>query len=247
MGNKLYISDLHFSHKNIIKYDNRPYFTVSEMNKDLIEKWNNKVKDDDIVYILGDISWDTVENTIYIFQQLKGNKVLIKGNHDTNKLCRALREEHLIESSYDYLEINDNGKFIIMSHYFIPFWNGQFRSSIHLYGHVHNTHQWNIAESWLKEARALQDIPMNAFNVGCMMPWMEYEPKTLGEISMGYKRWSAVRNFENKLAEDELDNVEIALNELNIKTRNDNGQFRNTDEILKEVVSKWNPKHEIIS
>ena len=75
MGNKLYISDLHFSHKNAIKYDNRPYFTVSEMNKDLIERWNNKVKNDDTVYILGDISWDTVENTIDIFQQLKGNKI----------------------------------------------------------------------------------------------------------------------------------------------------------------------------
>lgn len=217
------------------------------MNKDLIEKWNDKVKDDDTVYILGDISWDTVENTVDIFQQLKGNKILIKGNHDTNKLCRALKEEHLIESSYDYLEINDNGKFVIMSHYFIPFWNGQFRNSIHLYGHVHNTHQWNITESWLKEARALQDIPMNAFNVGCMMSWMEYEPKTLNEISMGYKRWSAVRNFENKLAKNKLDNVEIALNELNIKTRDVNGQFRNTDGILTEVVSKWNLKHETIN
>lgn len=163
------------------------------MNKDLIERWNNKVKNDDTVYILGDISWDTVENTIDIFQQLKGNKILIKGNHDTNKLCRVLKEQHLIESSYDYLEINDNGKFVIMSHYFIPFWNGQFRNSIHLYGHVHNTHQWNIAESWLKEARALQDIPMNAFNVGCMMPWMNYEPKTLSEIIDGYNKWQ--RNF----------------------------------------------------
>lgn len=226
MGNKLYISDLHFSHKNVIKYDNRPYFTVSEMNKDLIEKWNNKVKDDDTVYILGDISWDTVENTVDIFQQLKGNKILIKGNHDTNKLCRVLKEQHLIESSYDYLEINDNGKFVIMSHYFIPFWNGQFRNSIHLYGHVHNTHQWNIAESWLKEARALQDIPMNAFNVGCMMSWMEYEPKTLNEISMGYKRWSAVRNFENKLAEG----------------TNMSSEFK------KEYECLWgNPKHETIN
>ena len=188
MGNKLYISDLHFSHKNIIKYDNRPYFTVSEMNKDLIERWNNKVKNDDTVYILGDISWDTVENTIDIFQQLKGNKILIKGNHDTNKLCRVLKEQHLIESSYDYLEINDNGKFIIMSHYFIPFWNGQFRNSIHLYGHVHNSWEWKLMEQVKKEMNTFYDTPCEMYNVGCMLPYMDYTPRTLDEIILNSKK-----------------------------------------------------------
>lgn len=194
MNQKLFISDLHFSHKNIIRYDNRPYFTVTEMNKDLITKWNNKVDDTDIVYILGDISWDTPQNTIEIFKQLKGSKIVIKGNHDSAVILRKMQRENCIDyfSDYDKTVVLDNHnqqQTIIMSHWFIPFWDRQFQNSIHLYGHVHNSHQWNMAESWIEEARQLQAIPMEAYNVGCMMPWINFEPKTHEEIKEGYQQW----------------------------------------------------------
>ena len=53
----MYISDLHFGHANIIKIDKRPFSDVEEMNQKMIENWNNKVKSDDWVYILGDFCW----------------------------------------------------------------------------------------------------------------------------------------------------------------------------------------------
>ena len=53
---------------------------------------------------------------------------------------------------------------------------------IHLYGHVHNSHQYNYCLSIEKELRQLQDIPMRMFNVGCMMTYMNYMPRTLNEI-----------------------------------------------------------------
>ena len=52
-----YIADMHFGHKNIIRYDNRPFGSVEEMDKALIQLWNETVGSDDIVYILGDFSW----------------------------------------------------------------------------------------------------------------------------------------------------------------------------------------------
>lgn len=182
MSKNFYISDLHFGHFNIIKYDNRPFKNANQMDKILIENWNNAVSNNDTVYILGDISWHNNEDTVKIFQSLNGHKVLIKGNHD--KLSQPLAK--CFDKICDYLEINDGTNRIIMSHYPILFWNGQFRDTVHLYGHVHNSHQWNMCESWLSEARQLQDIPMRMYNVGCMMGWINYTPCTLDEIIMGY-------------------------------------------------------------
>lgn len=181
-----FISDLHFGHFNIIRYDNRPFNSVDEMDKILIDNWNSVVSDDDTVYILGDISWHNEEKTVQIFQQLKGKKILIKGNHD--KVARGSDIYKCFDGVYDYYELYlDRKNKMIMSHYPIPFWNGQFRDTIHLYGHVHNSHQWNIMENWMNELRQLQDIPMRAYNVGCMMKWMNYTPRTLEEIIEGYK------------------------------------------------------------
>jgi calcineurin-like phosphoesterase family protein len=152
------------------------------MDKTLIENWNKAVFDNDMVYILGDISWYQSDQTVKIFEQLNGHKVLIKGNHD--KISPQLAK--CFDKICDYLEINDNNTRVVMSHYPMPFWNGQFRDSVHLYGHVHINHQWHIMESWMKEARALQDIPMRVYNVGCMLDYMNYTPRTLDEIIEGY-------------------------------------------------------------
>lgn len=59
-----------FFHKNILKYENRPYKDVEEMNKDLIENWNKKVNKDDEVYILGDISFGGIPETVELLKQL---------------------------------------------------------------------------------------------------------------------------------------------------------------------------------
>ena len=184
MSKIFYISDLHFGHFNIIRYDNRPFRTVEEMDNVLIKNWNKVVSNDDTVYILGDISWHDESKTVEIFKQLNGVKVLIKGNHDNIKRDSELAK--CFASIRDYAELYlDKKRKVIVSHYPIPFWNGQFRGAVHLYGHVHNSHQWNIFENWMNELRQLQDIPMRAYNVGCMMQWMGYIPRTLEEIIEG--------------------------------------------------------------
>lgn len=172
-----YISDLHFGHNNIIRYDNRPFKTVHEMEDVLTKNWNERVRPQDTVYILGDVSWirNGADNRA-ILNSLNGKKILIIGNHDQT----VLREcKDCFEQIKEYARINDDGQTVILFHYPIAFWDCQHFGSVHLYGHVHNSHQWNMYESWMAEGRALQALPMKAYNVGVMMNYMDYGPRTL--------------------------------------------------------------------
>ena len=155
------------------------------MDNTLIDNWNNAVSANDLVYVLGDISWYNDEKTAEIFKQLNGEKILVKGNHDHFKGAVL----NLFSECIDRTSVIDQGNYVVMDHFPCMFWDKQFYGSIHLYGHVHNSHQWNMTESWLAEARELQALPMEAINVGCMMPYMDYTPRTLEEIRAGYKEW----------------------------------------------------------
>nr|DAJ23365.1 MAG TPA: metallophosphatase domain protein [Caudoviricetes sp.] len=130
-------SDLHFGHKNIIKYENRPFKDIEEMDKAIIELWNKTVKKDDKIYILGDFSWYKGEKTNEILYKLNGNKFLIIGNHDKNFLDDKRFNKNLFEEICYYKEIKINKKKIVMFHYPIAEWNGQINGSIHLFGHIH--------------------------------------------------------------------------------------------------------------
>lgn len=80
--NTFFISDTHFYHHNIIKAGARPFASVEEMNQTIVARWNAKVKPSDRVYHLGDVAmWDN--NKLEIVRQLNGDKLLIRGNHDT--------------------------------------------------------------------------------------------------------------------------------------------------------------------
>jgi calcineurin-like phosphoesterase family protein len=100
MGNVFFTADLHFDHKNIIEYCQRPYKSVQEMNEALIANWNDVVNKGDEVYILGDFSLST-KNLPDIATQLNGHKYLIPGNHDSAHPMRskAQKERHKYEAA----------------------------------------------------------------------------------------------------------------------------------------------------
>ena len=172
-----YISDLHFGHKNVLRFDNRPFADADLMDKVLINNWNERVTEDDTVYVLGDAFWKNEEGSVSIMHRLNGHKHLIQGNHD--RVHGRLRFHW--ESITEYAEINDNGRYVILSHYPIMFYRNQHYGSIMLYGHVHNTREWKFVEKWKQEQWDM-GLPCRIINVGCMMPYMNYTPRTLDEI-----------------------------------------------------------------
>lgn len=166
-----YISDLHLGHANIIRLCNRPYSSIEEMDSDLIYRWNSTVNHDDDVYILGDLIYKS-DNPEEYLKQLIGKLHLIKGNHDTFLKNPVYRK--YFESIDAYKEISDNGRRVVLFHYPMVEWNGFFRNSIHLYGHIHN--------SINATSEIMSKIP-NCYNVGADL--LGFTPKTLSEIIGG--------------------------------------------------------------
>ena len=77
-----YTSDLHLGHAAIIKLCNRPFATVEEMDRNLIDSWNARVHRNDHIYIVGDLVYKSEEHASHYLDKLKGKKHLIMGNHD---------------------------------------------------------------------------------------------------------------------------------------------------------------------
>lgn len=177
-----FISDLHFGHTNCLAFDNRPFKTIEQHDELLVKFWNETVGVDDDVYILGDISWYGSSKTASIFRQLNGNKHLIKGNHDGGLLRNAELRDLFVEIK-DYKELDiGGGKSVVLCHYPIPCFKNHFYGWYHLYGHVHNSFEWNMMENVKNQMKDLYDKDCNMYNVGAMMSYINYTPRTLEEI-----------------------------------------------------------------
>lgn len=149
-------SDLHFGHRNIIKIGKgRPFSTIEEHDKALIDNWNSVVKPGDLVYVLGDVSIETtVEEIRKPLSQLQGQKILILGNHDRKRIHNQLRDENLWQAVYDYTTVKatmpDGVKvFFRLFHMPILEFDGAFKNYrckekyIHCYGHIHNANNYD--------------------------------------------------------------------------------------------------------
>lgn len=82
-------SDLHLDHTNIIRYCKRPFASTEEMNRVLLNNWNNVIRENDLVYFLGDLAYGRGSNsTDYWLKKLNGDIVFLKGNHDKSDSIR---------------------------------------------------------------------------------------------------------------------------------------------------------------
>lgn len=80
---RFFTADQHFWHENIIKYCDRPFGSISHMNKKIIRNYNYKVEPEDEVFFVGDFSLSSNKNNVErMVEKLNGTKHLILGNHD---------------------------------------------------------------------------------------------------------------------------------------------------------------------
>lgn len=159
---KIYFtSDLHLGHENIVSVCKRPFDSVDEMDKIIMEIWNNTVADDDTIFILGDFCWRMSSKAIYWYlTHLRGNKILILGNHDRGKFPETLK----VYDGFINIKIVDPDGMdgvekgyqrLTLCHYPMLSWYQSHRGAWQLFGHWHNT---KVTPQLLKDRAAEFEI-----------------------------------------------------------------------------------------
>lgn len=141
-----YTSDHHFNHKNIIKYCNRPFASVDEMNEVMIERWNEVVGPGDVVYHCGDFAFGSARDIAGVLERLNGAKFLVLGNHD--RKTKSGNASLGFSGVFDSLIVEDSGLFLAMNHR-PRFDNFTKPCDIYLYGHVHNNEVPDAPPNWV--------------------------------------------------------------------------------------------------
>lgn len=116
-----YISDTHFRDQSIFDKCKRPFESLQDMEETIIQNWNNRINDDDIVYVLGDLVKDDDISAIQIFNKLKAHKHLIFGNHD-HQILEDIKSSNLFETIKFIDLIFDGNRKVCICHYPLMDW-----------------------------------------------------------------------------------------------------------------------------
>jgi calcineurin-like phosphoesterase family protein len=162
-----FTSDTHFDHKNICSATTnwvgaedltRKFSSLDQMNDELVTSINNKVGQDDILFHLGDWSFNGFENIRKFRERINCKNVhLILGNHDHHIERNKENIQSIFSSVSQYLDLEvkwrpyhsklvaDSYTQFVLFHYPIASWNGMSDGVIHLHGHVHLSPQQRVA------------------------------------------------------------------------------------------------------
>jgi len=164
-----FIADTHFSHSNIIRYTNRPFKSIGEMDYVLIRNWNSRVKPEDIVFFLGDFCFKQMKDKTakYYIDQLNGQIIFISGNHDSNNGVKTCIHD---------ISIYLGGKHLLLVHR--PE-ESAYGYDLCLVGHVHDAWKFRTLKFRKYPAWDVCNVGIDAFG----------RPVTINEILDEYQIW----------------------------------------------------------
>ena len=137
-----FTADQHYGHKRIIEYCDRPFESIEEMDEVLITNHNAVVREDDVVFNLGDFALMPKYKVPEIIEQLNGKQIFLRGSHDKWMKGGA--------RTYPYvMELKHQGRFLVLCHYAMRTWAKSHFNTWQLYGHSHGKlapigKQWDI-------------------------------------------------------------------------------------------------------
>ncbi len=136
-----FTSDTHFGHQNILKFCERPFVSIEEMDNTIIERWNLKVGKDDIVFHLGDFAFAPNKRWQELISLLNGKIYLILGNHDITRWPGTYTMQLFDRVENQMMLKIDNKYKVYLNHFPFLCYDGTYRNpkdcTIQLHGHVH--------------------------------------------------------------------------------------------------------------
>ncbi|HEY0084717.1 MAG TPA: metallophosphoesterase family protein [Allosphingosinicella sp.] len=154
-----FTGDSHFGDHRTLNIWKRPFASTAAMDETLVAAWNAAVAAEDEVWHLGDVARKPAEVPA-LLARLHGTKHLIRGNNDPPATLAAPGWA----SVHDYIELEQDGRKLILCHYPFRSWNGQHRGALNLHGHSHGR---------LKPIPRQHDVGVDA---------RQWRPVTLAEI-----------------------------------------------------------------
>lgn len=180
-----FVADTHFGHRNIIRYDRRPWETIEEMDAALIANWRRTVRDEDTVYHIGDVSmWGDQTSPLGYLLQLTGQIRIIPGNHDAWLVAAAEQVKEATDGRVQVMAplLEVKGVAIAtlwLCHYALETWDRRHKT-IHLHGHTHPGHDPFDPCPGLRERSRRYNICMGSLFHGA--PPRQWRPLTVSEI-----------------------------------------------------------------
>ncbi|MYM56978.1 metallophosphoesterase [Thalassovita mangrovi] len=177
-----FTADPHFGHENVIRFCNRPFSSVEEMDAHILKAYQARVLLDDDLWILGDFTAGKTTNEGReklrdLFSRIPGRRHLITGNHD-----RPWIRELPWDSVRDMADILIDGQRLFLFHYPMITFPGARRGALQLFGHVHNNwpgsrNSVNVGvDLWNFQPASLSEIKQRALTLPVNVYWEEVEP-----------------------------------------------------------------------
>lgn len=161
--NLYFTSDLHFGHRNVIRFCSRPFENEKDMESGLIANWNTTVGPKDIIFSLGDFSWFTGRHQVKkLVEQLQGEKYFIPGNHCKEGMYELVNDSQFHECS-DIVHLFVRGtegdpRFaeakvfeLVLCHYPLACWSHSDHPNCYqFFGHIHSQADTALTEFGLE-------------------------------------------------------------------------------------------------
>lgn len=127
--------DQHFNHEKIIHHCQRPFKDVDEMNETIIINWNSKIRENDLVYCLGDMVWagDAKE----ILDRLNGKIIYVPSMEYTHELALKYKDRFEEISPLITIELQKYQTYLTFCHYCFRTWPKSHYNSWSVFAHSH--------------------------------------------------------------------------------------------------------------